>query len=99
MAIPTRYSFQYGDLVAHLLNFSTLRRIPGLKKEFPHHVFSPLHEFLVDNLTGIVFAGLDMNGLFDDSIGSAAECLSSAILSTPDSNEIHVKTQSIAALT
>lgn len=45
-----------------------------------HHMFSPLHELLVDDLAGIVFAGLDVYGLLHDSICAASERSSCAIL-------------------
>ena len=43
-------------------------------------MFSPLHELLVDDLAGIVLAGLDVHGLLDDGIGAAAQGLACAIL-------------------
>ena len=46
-----------------------------------HHVFPPLHELLVDDFAGKVLAGLDVDGLLDDGIRSAAERLARAVLS------------------
>lgn len=43
-------------------------------------MFATLHEFLVDDLAGIVFASFDMDGLFNDGIGSASQGLAGAIL-------------------
>jgi hypothetical protein len=45
-----------------------------------HHMFSPLHELLVDYFAGIIGTRLDMNGLLYDGIRSATQRLSSAIL-------------------
>ncbi len=45
------------------------------------HVFTALHEFLVDNFAGIVLACLDVDCFFDDGIGSAAESSASSVLS------------------
>lgn len=49
----------------------------------PHttnHVFPTLHKLLIDDLARIVFSGLDMDGLLDDGICSAAQCLACAVL-------------------
>ena len=35
-------------------------------------MFPPLHELLIDNLTCIILARLDMDGLFHDGIRAAA---------------------------
>ena len=40
----------------------------------------PLHELLVDDLAGIVLAGLDVDGLFDDGVGTGAEGFAGAVL-------------------
>jgi hypothetical protein len=40
----------------------------------------PLHELLVDDLAGIVLAGLDVDGLLHDGIRSATKRLACAIL-------------------
>jgi hypothetical protein len=40
----------------------------------------PFHELLVDDLAGIVLAGLDVDRLFNDSIRPATERLACAIL-------------------
>ena len=45
-----------------------------------HHVLSAFHELFIDDLAGIVFAGLDMDGFLHNSIRPAAEGLTSAIL-------------------
>ena len=44
------------------------------------HELSALHELLVDDLAGIVFDRLDVNGLLYDSICPAAQCLTGAVL-------------------
>ena len=43
-------------------------------------MLAPLHELLVDDLAGIVLAGLDVHGLLYDGIRAAAQCLASTIL-------------------
>ena len=43
-------------------------------------MFSTLHEFLVDDLAGIVGTSLDMHGFLHNGIRSAAQRLSRAIL-------------------
>ena len=53
------------------------------KDIFAHHVFPPLHEFLVDDLASIVLSSLDMHGLLDDGVCSTAQSLASAILIAP----------------
>jgi hypothetical protein len=45
-------------------------------------VFSALHELLVDHFASIVGSSLDVDGLFDDGVRAAAECLSSSVLWT-----------------
>lgn len=40
----------------------------------------PLHELLVDDFAGIIFARLDVHGLFDDGVRAAAKGLARAIL-------------------
>ena len=40
-------------------------------KEWIYHVFSALHELLVDNFAGIVGSSLDVNGLLDDGVRAA----------------------------
>ena len=45
-----------------------------------YHVFPSFHELLVDDLTGIVFASADVNGLFDNGIRSTSESPSSTVL-------------------
>lgn len=51
----------------------------GLKKRI-YHVFSALHELLVDHFAGIVGSSLDVNCLLDDGIRAAAQSLSSPVL-------------------
>lgn len=46
----------------------------------PHHVLAPLHELFVDDLAGIVFPGLDVDGLLHDSVCATAERLACAVL-------------------
>jgi len=36
------------------------------------HVFPTLHQFLVDDLAGIVLAGVDVYGFLDNGVGAAA---------------------------
>lgn len=43
-------------------------------------VLPALHELFVDDLAGIVFAGLDVDGFLDDRIGAAADGLACAVL-------------------
>jgi hypothetical protein len=43
-------------------------------------VLATLHELLVDDFAGIVFASGDVNGLLDDGVGSAAEGLARPVL-------------------
>ena len=43
-------------------------------------MFSALHELLVDDLAGVVLAGLDVDGLFDDGVGAAPEGLARPVL-------------------
>lgn len=45
-----------------------------------NEVFPALHELFVDDLAGVVFAGLNMDGFFDDGIGAAADGPAGAIL-------------------
>ena len=53
-----------------------------------HHVFTALHELLVDDLTGIVLAGLDVYGLLHDGVRPAAEGLARPILSSSRAGSI-----------
>jgi hypothetical protein len=46
-------------------------------------MFPPLHELLIDNLTRIVFARLDMDRFFHDRIRPTAKRFASTILHTP----------------
>ena len=43
-------------------------------------MLATLHELLVNDFAGIIFASGDMNGLFDDGVGSAAEGLARPVL-------------------
>jgi hypothetical protein len=43
-------------------------------------MFAALHELLVDDLAGIVLAGLNVDGLLYNSIGAATQRLAGAIL-------------------
>jgi hypothetical protein len=43
-------------------------------------MFPPFHQLFVDDFASIVLSGLDVDGLLDDCIRSAAEGLSRAIL-------------------
>lgn len=45
-----------------------------------HHILTPLHELLVNDLTCIVLAGLDVDRLLHDGIRSTTECLACPIL-------------------
>ena len=45
-----------------------------------YHVLSALHELFVDDLAGIVFSGLDVDGLLHDGVGAASEGLAGAVL-------------------
>jgi hypothetical protein len=45
-------------------------------------MFPPLHELLIDNLTRIVFARLDMDRFFHDRIRPTAKRFASTILHT-----------------
>ena len=49
-----------------------------------HHVLPALHELLVDDLAGKVLAGLDVDSLFDDSIGAASEGFTCTVLEWRD---------------
>ena len=40
-------------------------------RKWIYHVFSALHELLVDNFAGIVGSSLDVNGLLDDGVRAA----------------------------
>lgn len=43
-------------------------------------VLPALHELFVDDLAGIVFAGLDVDGFLDDGVGAAADGPACAVL-------------------
>ena len=43
-------------------------------------MLAPLHELLVDDLAGIVFAGVDVDGLLHDGVRPAPERLACAVL-------------------
>ena len=45
-----------------------------------YHILPPLHKLFVDHLASIVFAGLDVNGLFDDSIRPTSESFTCTVL-------------------
>lgn len=65
------------------ISFRTCVRVRRCERETgdgTHHVLSALHEFLVDDLAGIVLAGLDVDSLFDDGVGAGAKSLAGAVL-------------------
>ena len=45
-----------------------------------YHVFPALHEFLVDDFAGIVFACFDVDGFLDDGVCTTSESLACAVL-------------------
>ena len=45
-----------------------------------HHVLAALHELLVDDLAGIVLAGLDVDGLLDDGVRAAPKGFACPVL-------------------
>ena len=45
-----------------------------------YHVFSPLHELLVDHLASIIRSGLDMDCLLNDGVRAATKRLSGPVL-------------------
>ena len=45
-----------------------------------YHILPPLHKLFVDHLASIVFAGLDVNGFFDDSIRPTSESFTCTVL-------------------
>ena len=61
-----------GNLVP---NLRTIRLVVCMEadklKKWIYHVFSALHEFLVDHFAGIVGPSLDVNGLLDDGVRAA----------------------------
>ena len=48
--------------------------------EHTYHILPPLHKLFVDHLASIVFASLDVNGLFDDSIRPTPESFTCTVL-------------------
>ena len=70
-----------GNLVPDLqmIRFAVWAGADRLKK-WMYHVFSALHELLVDHLAGIVGSGLDVNGLLDDCVRAAAQGLPGPVL-------------------
>lgn len=71
--------FQDVDLIPDLVDREH-RRGDARGKSTTDHMFTALHEFLVDNFAGIIFACLDVYGLLHDGVSAAPECLSRAIL-------------------
>lgn len=69
---------QDGDLIPDL----RARSLAGARemKRGSNHVLTALHKLLVDDLAGIVLAGLDVDGLLYDGIGAASKRLACAIL-------------------
>jgi hypothetical protein len=49
-------------------------------EENTYHVLSTLHELLVNDLAGIVFASLDVDGLLDYGVCARPEGLASPVL-------------------
>jgi hypothetical protein len=45
-----------------------------------HNKLPPLHEFFVDNLTGIVFSRFDVDGFLQDTICRASQLFLKSVL-------------------
>lgn len=70
----------------------------ALRPAKPHHVLAPLHELFVDDLAGIVFPGLDVDGLLHDSVRATAERLACAVLRVGKANSNVLATASFHQL-
>jgi hypothetical protein len=83
IAMRLGYLLEDGNLVPDLgiIGLVVYTGADGPKK-WIYHVFSALHELLVDHLASIVGSSLDVNGLLDDGVGAATKSLSSSILWT-----------------
>ena len=85
IAMASRDMFQDLNFVSDLVDVRVstvepIERACHSKPMMAYHMFSTLHELLVDHFAGIISARLDVNGFFDYSIRSAAQRLSSPIL-------------------
>jgi len=72
IAMGLGYLLEDGNLIPDLrmIRLSVCARVDVLK-EWMYHVFSALHELLVDHFAGIVDPSLDVNGLLDDGVRAA----------------------------
>lgn len=60
--------------------YTGFENLPSIRERMTYHVLPSFHELLIDNLAGIVFAGTNVNGLFDYGVRPTSESPSSTVL-------------------
>jgi hypothetical protein len=77
------YPLEHRNLIAHLRIDETKQVSSGLGRPSDlrtDHMFSALHELLVDDLASIILASLDVDRFFDYGIRPATESLARSVL-------------------
>lgn len=87
VGVPARNALQDRDFISNLTTNCPsaqprVQSCPQISQTKTHQILLPLDEFLVDDLAGVQLARLEVLGLPDNGVGSAAEESPGAILLT-----------------